>query len=68
MVVTPVKAYFSAKQFVALEIQVPQALKLYKALHDHTPKNHEVFMKEIIKDNHIKLPELPENHSYLYGP
>lgn len=32
------------------------------------PKTHEEFMKHIIEENSVKLPELPEGWEYVYDP
>ena len=45
-----------------------QALEFYRATNGHYPKTHEVFMKEVIQANQIKLPRLEEGDEYLYDP
>ena len=68
-VVTPIHAYFAAKERVVFEIQIPKTMQIYKAEHDnHGPKTHEQFMKEIIQEGMIKLPELPAGDRYIYDP
>jgi hypothetical protein len=67
-VATPVMAYFRSKERIAFEIQIPEAMKLYKAEHEHAPKTHAEFMKNIIDANHIALPTLPPRHRYVYDP
>jgi hypothetical protein len=49
---------------------VTYAIKLYEAEHGFKPKTHEAFMKEIIEANQpaLKLPKLPEGHTYKYDP
>lgn len=65
----PISTYFSAKELITFNIQLPNAMKMYKALHDgKNPKNQEEFQKEIIQENGIKLPELPEGSTYVYDP
>jgi hypothetical protein len=66
--VTPAKAYFAAKERIIFQIQIPEALKLYKALEGSAPKTHEEFMEQIIQANQIKLPELPPGAKYVYKP
>ena len=66
--VTPVKALFSTKEYLAYDIAVKHALDLHKAYYGNAPKTHEEFMEKIIKENNIKLPELPEGHKYVYDP
>ena len=69
IVATPLAAYFSAKERIAFDIQIPHAMQLYKAMHDgHGPKTHEEFMKDIIKEGGIKLPALRPGDRYLYDP
>lgn len=68
LVTTPVAAYFGARERIAFQIQIPEAMKLYKALNGSAPKSHEEFMQKIIKENAVNLPELPEGHRYVYDP
>jgi hypothetical protein len=67
LVTTPVAAYFSARERIVFEIQIPQAMKLYKAQNEHGPKTQEEFMK-IIKEQGVRLPDLPDGHRYVYDP
>jgi hypothetical protein len=67
-VATPIRALFSTKERLVFDVQIPNALNIYKAINGNFPKTHEEFMKEIIKANGIKLPELPEGHKYVYDP
>ncbi len=64
---TPIAAYFSAKERIAL-IQIAHAMNLYRATNERFPESHEEFMKEIINNKHgaLKLPELPEGAEYVY--
>lgn len=66
--VTPAKTFFTAKEKIQFEIEIPHALALYKALEGNAPKSHEEFMEKIIKANQIKLLELPPGHKYVYDP
>ncbi len=68
LVATPVAAYFSTKERMAFDIQIPEAMKLFKATEDRLPKSQEEFMSKIIEANHINLPTLPAGHRYLYDP
>jgi hypothetical protein len=69
LVTTPVAAYFGVRERIVFEIQIPEAMKLYKAMNDFKgPKTHEEFMEKIVKANSIKLPELPNGHRYVYDP
>jgi hypothetical protein len=68
-VTTPVMAKFSTEQRIAFEIQIPNAMKIYKAAHDNKgPKTHEEFMNVIIKEHGVQLPDLPQGETYLYIP
>jgi len=68
-VATPIAAYFRTKERLAFDIQIPHAMQLYKAMHDNQgPKTHEQFMKEIIQENQIRLPDLRKGDRYLYDP
>lgn len=66
LLVTPVKAFFSVQEKLAFEVQLKQAMDLYKASNGNFPKSQAEF------DTHIKpmvrLPELPAGHSYVYDP
>ena len=67
-VATPVAAYFSVRERLAL-LQVTDAMRLYKATNGHAPKTNEEFMAKIIKANQISLPQLrSDEHRYVYDP
>ncbi len=68
IITTPVATYFAAKEQIAFRIQIPDAMRLYKAMNGHAPETHEEFMEKIIKENRIQLPELPPGHRYRYYP
>jgi hypothetical protein len=69
MIVTPAKTFFTVRERIVFEVQIPSTLKTYKALHnDKGPATHEQFMKEIIEDGQIRLPQLNEDCSYVYDP
>ena len=68
LITTPVAAYFSTRERIVFNIQIPEALKLYKAFEGRAPKTHEEFMQKVIKDNSIRLPELPQDHRYVFDP
>jgi hypothetical protein len=68
LVVTPVKGLFAAKEMIAFEIMVPQALALYVATEGNYPKTHEEFWDKIIVAGQVELPELPAGHRYVYVP
>lgn len=68
MVSAPVSAFFAVKERVAFDIQVPQALNLFRASEGRLPKSHQEFMEKIVKANNIKLPELPAGMTYRFNP
>ena len=64
----PIHVKFLTEQRIIFEIQIPSAMKNYKALNDRAPRTHEEFMKVIIKENQISLPPLPPGDRYVYVP
>jgi hypothetical protein len=68
LVTTPVATYWAAKEMIAFRVQIPDAMRLYKATNGSAPKTHEEFMQKIIKENNIPLPELPPGQRYVYFP
>jgi hypothetical protein len=66
-VTTPIEAMFRAEERIRFEAQIPENLKIYKASHDNKgPATHEEFMKVIIDEGGIPLPELPQGSEYWY--
>lgn len=68
LVTTPVATYWAAKEMIAFRVQIPDAMRLYKAANGSAPKSHEEFMERIIKENNIRLPDLPPGQRYVYFP
>jgi hypothetical protein len=68
MIVAPARALFRTQQRLVFEVQIPQALSLYQALHGRYPATHEEFMNQIVAANQIQLPELPPGQRYVYDP
>lgn len=64
----PAKAYFGFREKAIFQIQIPQAMQLYKGTHGSAPKTHDEFMSQIIEANKIKLPELQSGRKYVYDP
>jgi hypothetical protein len=64
----PAVVLFQTKEKIAFEIQIPQALALFKASEGRAPESHAEFMDKIIKFNQIKLPKLPEGQEYQFHP
>jgi hypothetical protein len=68
-ITTPIAAYFTTGDRIAFEVQIPSAMKLYKAAHNNKgPKTHEEYFDVIIKENAVQLPDLPAGDSYIYDP
>ena len=66
-VTTPIETLFTAKQLIAFQVQIPSAMKLYKAAHENKgPKSQEEFMDVIIKEHGVELPDLPAGDVYWY--
>ena len=68
LVTTPISAYFAAKQLIVFTIQIPNAMKFFKASNNRDPSSQDEFMEKIIKDNGITLPDLPAGERYIYDP
>lgn len=67
-IVTPVSIYFSIRERLLFQVQIPKAMKIYKGIHGHAPKTPDEFMEQIVRKNGLQLPELPEGHRYVYDP
>ena len=69
-VVTPAKTLFTVRERVVFEAQIPEALKLFKAMdaNGRGPKSHDEFMTQIIQANQIPLPQLNPGQRYVYNP
>jgi hypothetical protein len=68
-VTTPVQEYFRTGERIAFDIQIPNAMKIYKAEHNNKgPKTHEEYMNIIIQENGVQLPDLPAGEEYFYDP
>ena len=68
IITTPVSVYWRTQEKIAYQIQIPQALQLFKANNGRAPESHEEFMEKIIGEQNIDLPELPAGHKYVYDP
>jgi hypothetical protein len=69
VIATPAASLWATREKLAFQVLIPEAMKLFKAMNDNKgPKSHEEFMEKIIKENMIKLPELPEGDRYMYDP
>ncbi|MGL4944117.1 MAG: hypothetical protein ACRC46_13130 [Thermoguttaceae bacterium] len=61
-------SYWRANERIAFEIQIPQAMKLFRATNDRFPNSLEEYTKEILVPNQVKLPELPADKEFMYVP
>jgi hypothetical protein len=68
MLVTPAKAYFAVREKVVFQIQIPQAIQLFKAADNPIPLTFDEFKQNILDPNKIKLPPLPPGHTYEWDP
>ncbi|MEQ8208692.1 MAG: hypothetical protein RH917_02575 [Lacipirellulaceae bacterium] len=59
--------YFETKHKL-FNIQVQNQMRTFNAIHDRYPKDHEEFLKEIIKPIGMPIPELPEGQEAIYDP
>jgi len=64
----PASAYFTVKDQVVFQVQIPKAMQIFDLTKGRKPTTHEEFMTEIIARNGIKLPELLLDHRYVYDP
>ncbi|MCC7337672.1 MAG: hypothetical protein IT422_21495 [Pirellulaceae bacterium] len=67
MISGPASVLFNTKQKAVLEIQIPQALKLFEASEGRMPKSHDEFMQRIVQANNLALPQLPEGAVYQFN-
>jgi hypothetical protein len=51
-----------------LDIQIPQAIQLFKASEGRVPKNHAEFLARVCEPNNIKLPDLIDGMVYQFNP
>jgi hypothetical protein len=56
----------TTEQRMLLEVQIPQALNLYRAEKGYFPKSHDIFMRDIIAFNQLKLPQLKPGYEYWF--
>ena len=63
-IATPVEAYWNLRQKAEYDIKIPGAMRLFKAEHDRNPTDAE--FQQMLKDNAVNLPVLPEGERYVY--
>ncbi|HUY36749.1 MAG TPA: hypothetical protein VMV69_28705 [Pirellulales bacterium] len=67
IITTPISVYFRVQEQLIFG-QVKHAIDLYEGSNGYKPRSQEEFMKEIIEANQLKLPKLPDGHTYKYDP
>lgn len=67
-VMKPAREFFSIRERAVFDIQIRDALKLFKATAGRGPKSHDEFMDRVVEANQIQLPELPAGYRYVYDP
>ncbi len=68
IIAQPAITYFTVKERIPFEIQIPHAMGIFQATEGRFPKDHDEFMERIVKENNIQLPVLPKGHEYKYDP
>ena len=68
MISEPARAYFSVAERTVFDIQIPQAMQLFKAMEGRSPNSHDEFMTKIVRANSIQLPKLAEGQKYIFEP
>lgn len=63
-----IKTYFTGREKITFDIQIPGAMRLYVAENEHPPRTAQEFCSKILVPNQIPLPELPPNDRYQYDP
>lgn len=56
------------KAGAVFDIQIPQAIQIFKASEGRVPKNHAEFMAKIIEPNNLMLPVLIDGMVYQFNP
>ncbi len=65
LLVTPVKAFFAAKERIAFEQAFYGQYRLYRATED-APKDYDELKAKVLDPYMIKLPPLPPGHKYVW--
>ncbi|MDD3468700.1 MAG: hypothetical protein PHE53_01820 [Thermoguttaceae bacterium] len=63
-----IKTYFTGREKITFDIQIPDAMRLYKAVNEYPPRTAQEYYNQIIVANQIPLPGLPPNDRYQYDP
>ena len=62
----PARQYFQIRERSVFQIQIPHALKIFKAINGKGPADHDEFMEKIVRENSISLPVLPAGKKYVF--
>lgn len=62
----PLEAYRPAIEQIH-KAQIEHAVRIYHAINERYPRDHDEFMREIIKKNNIRLSVLPGEWKYQYN-
>ena len=70
IIVTPVKAYFAARERIFFEAEFPKNYQLYNASTGDVPKDFEDLKAKVLDPYGLtrKLPVLPQGHKYVWNP
>jgi len=68
IITAPISAMFRTRERVSFFQPMEHAMNLFRATHDRLPASHEEFMEQIIRANHLRLPELPPGQEFVYDP
>jgi hypothetical protein len=68
VVVTPVKAYFAARERVFFDIEFKGNYDRWRVLADKPPKDFDELKAQFLDPNGLtgKLPKLPQGHRYVW--
>jgi hypothetical protein len=69
IIVTPVKAYFAARERIFFEAEFPKNYQLYNAESGDVPKDFEDLKAKVLDPYGLtkKLPVLPPGHKYVWN-
>lgn len=66
VIVTPVKAFFAARERIAFVAQFQHQYDIYKAMTGDVPKDFDDLKAKVLDPYQIKLPPLPPEHRYVW--
>ena len=65
---TPAASLFAVKERLVFQVQIPQAMQLFKASEGRRAEGQRGVHGEDRQGQHIHLPELPQGDRYMYDP